>query len=686
MKMKKQTTRVLLSFIVLVVSLMAFHAKVSAAVVGTSVADGVDYSPVYNYEYYIQHNPDVAKAYNGDDVATLKHFIEYGMGEGRQASASFDEQSYYFEYPDLRRAYGTNRKDYYLHYINYGKNEGRKATGVTQLVGTTFADGVDYSSVYNYEYYRQHNPDVANAYKDNDVDVKTLNHFIEYGMGEGRQASESFDEQSYYFEYPDLRRAYGVNDKKAYYLHYINYGKSEGRKATGVTQLVGTTFANGVDYSSVYNYEYYIQHNPDVAKAYNGDDVATLNHFIEYGMGEGRQASESFDEQSYYFEYPDLRRAYGVNDKKAYYLHYINYGKSEGRKATGVTQLVATTIADGVDYSPVYNYEYYRQHNPDVANAYKDNDVDVDVKTLNHFIEYGMTEGRLASDDFNVGYYRANYPDLQQAYGSNTSMYYLDYLHHGKAEERNGKSLWPDFTGWCTVRTDTYYYNQGTCYTGLHKIDGKEYFFSDSGILLSSGNGIDVSEHQGAIDWQKVKNGGISFAIIRIGIGSDGDPTQDDSTAAYNISECERLGIPYGVYLYSYALDDNEARSEVSHILRMLGGKHPPLGVYLDVEDTTYYNKYGHDPFSDFRSELNRICQIEMDTLKSAGYGGQTGIYTNLNYLRNVLESSLFTDNKLWLAQYYSSNSSPCVIWQYTSTGTVAGISGNVDLDIFFTN
>ena len=678
--MKKQTTRFLLSFIVLVVSLMALHAKASAAIVGTSVADGVDYSPVYNYEYYIQNNPDVARKFNGDDVATLNHFIEYGMNEGRQASASFDVHSYYLEYPDLRQAYGSDTKAYYLHYVNYGENERRKATGVTQLVGTTVVDGVDYSAVYDYEYYQKNNPDVARKF--NGDDVATLNYFIEYGMSEGCQASASFDVHSYYLEYPDLRQAYG-SDMKAYYLHYVDYGKNEGRKATGVTQRVGTvTSAGGVDYSAVYDYDYYRQNNSDVAKAYNGDDVATLDHFIEYGMSEGRQASTSFDVHSYYLEYPDLRRAYR-SDLKEYYLHYMNYGKDEKRIATGVTQLVPATVSDGEDYSAVYNYQYYIQNNSDVARACNGDD----IAALDHFVEYGMSEGRQASDDFNVWYYRSNYSDLQQAYGNNMRMYYLHYVHYGKAEKRNGKNLWPDFTGWCTVRMDTYYYKNGSYCTGLQNINGKEYFFSDSGVLLSSAYGIDVSEHQskqGAINWQQVKNSGVQFAMIRVGFGSDGDPTQDDSAAAYNISECERLGIPYGVYLFSYAISDDDARSEASHILRLLGGKHPSLGVYLDVEDNDYWDKkVDFNPFT-HKDQVNRDCKIVMDTLKANGYSGQTGIYADLTMLRNVLDPNLFADNKLWLAQYYDTNSCPCAIWQYTSTGTVTGISGNVDLDILF--
>ena len=86
--------------------------------------------------------------------------------------------------------------------------------------------------------------------------------------------------------------------------------------------------------------------------------------------------------------------------------------------------------------------------------------------------------------------------------------------------------------------------------------------------------GIDVSSHQGKIDWDKVKAGGVEFAIIRCGYGSD-IKEQDDAEFERNISECARVRIPYGVYLYSYADSVEKARSEAHHTLRMLNGRKP---------------------------------------------------------------------------------------------------------------
>ena len=297
-----------------------------------TVLDGVDYAVVYDYEYYISHNADVKAAFGGDEAAVLRQFVNYGMAEGRRASANFDVTSYRNQYPDLRQAYGSNLKSYYMHYIDYGYAEGRQGTGCTELQGgITVYNGVDYAPVYNYNYYISHNADVKAAFGGDEMAV--LRQFVNYGMAEGRQAASNFDLTSYRNLHADLRHAYG-SDLKSYYMHYINYGRAEGRPATGCTEMRGyLTVLNGVDYSAVYDYNYYINHNGDLKAAYNWDEAGLLRHFVNYGMDEGRRASASFDVDYYRANYGDLRSAYG-DDLKSYYMHYIDYGKTEGRLAT----------------------------------------------------------------------------------------------------------------------------------------------------------------------------------------------------------------------------------------------------------------------------------------------------------------------------------------------------------------
>ena len=298
-----------------------------------------EYAPVFDASYYAMNNEDLKIAFGNDENALFQHFLDYGMSEGRQASAEFNVMSYRNAYADLQQAFGNDLKSYYLHYMNFGKKEGRKAAGVTTLQNpVTVYNGVNYSSVYNYNYYISKNPDVAMAFPDDDI--STLAHFVNYGMAEGRQGAQNFDVASYRNAYADLQQAFG-NDLKSYYLHYMNFGKKEGRKAAGVTTLQNpVTVYNGVNYSSVYNYNYYISKNPDVAMAFPDDDISTLAHFVNYGMAEGRQASTDFILGVYKSNYSDLRDAFG-NDNKSYYLHYIDYGKKEGRNA--VTKIGTST-------------------------------------------------------------------------------------------------------------------------------------------------------------------------------------------------------------------------------------------------------------------------------------------------------------------------------------------------------
>lgn len=394
-----------------------------------------EYSAVFDATYYADRYPDLKTAFGNDDSALLQHFIQYGMAEGRQGNSQFDVYSYKNLYPDLRAAFGNNLKSYYMHYISSGKSEGRKATGVNTLQKpiTTY-NGIDYSAVYDYNYYLKKHSDLAKIYTNDDIGL--LAHFVNCGMSEGRQAKDSFDVFSYRNQYQDLRVAFG-NNLKSYYMHYISNGKAEGRKATGVKSIQNpiTTY-NGVDYSAVYDYNFYIKKYSDLARIYTNDEVGLLAHFVNCGMAEGRQAKADFDVFSYRNQYQDLRLAFG-KDLKSYYFHYMNSGKKERRTAAGVKVLQnPVTIYNGTDYSAVYDYNYYNSKYSDLKSAFKGDDIDL----LAHFVNNGMKEGRQASKKFNVQIYKNNYMDLQQAFGNDLKPYYMHYIQNGKAEGRNAES------------------------------------------------------------------------------------------------------------------------------------------------------------------------------------------------------------------------------------------------------
>ena len=163
---------------------------------------------------------------------------------------------------------------------------------------------------------------------------------------------------------------------------------------------IGSYGVTEADYAAVYDYDYYVKNNPDVASYYGSDRRAIFEHFLKYGMKEGRASSANFDLTSYYNAYQDLRLAYGTSDLSKYYLHYVNYGQKEGRTCTGVTE-ISDYISEynGKDYSAVYDGAFYYQQYEDLREAYTKTTNELalvdDAALIRHFVNYGMKEGRL---------------------------------------------------------------------------------------------------------------------------------------------------------------------------------------------------------------------------------------------------------------------------------------------------
>lgn len=187
--------------------------------------------------------------------------------------------------------------------------------------------------------------------------------------------------------------------------------------------------------------------------------------------------------------------------------------------------------------------------------------------------------------------------------------------------------------------------------------------------------GIDVSNFQGTVDWDMVKAAGIDFAILRVG-PVYGKP---DDSFERNAAECERLSIPYGVYYYSYARSVADANKEADRTLAWLGGHHPSLPVYYDLED----NYILQDPnFS--KDKLAQIAQAFCNRMEAVGF--KSGIYANLNWLNNYLDSPSLSGYDHWVAQYnwrcnYAGSYS---FWQYSNSGNVPGVNGRCDMNYCF--
>ncbi len=187
--------------------------------------------------------------------------------------------------------------------------------------------------------------------------------------------------------------------------------------------------------------------------------------------------------------------------------------------------------------------------------------------------------------------------------------------------------------------------------------------------------GIDVSHHQGEVNWEAVKAAGIDFAVIRCGYGDD-LVSQDDRQWHRNVSECERLGIPYGVYLYSYATDTNMAASEAAHTLRLLEGHNPDLPVFYDMEENRQL-VLGV-------AGLAELARTYCDTLVAAGY--DVGVYASLNWWQYYLTDPVFENWYRWIAEWRSSctYTGRYEMWQYTDCGTISGINGVVDMNYWY--
>ena len=264
----------------------------------SNVYRGIDYSAVYDYDFYTRRYPEVYSCFGENREAVLAYFVEYGIDKGHMGSSEFDVNSYKNRYQDLRTEYGNELRSYYMHYIYTGKAELRQALGVSSLQNPiTSLDGIDYSAVYDYSYYVSNNKGISECFGEDDA--ATLKHFIDYGMDMGLVASKEFDVHSYRNLHQDLRLKYG-NELKGYYLHYIFSGKDAGRSTEKTQSLVDpvSSYA-GVDISTIYDFEYYISHNDEAAELYSNDDIGAIKHFVEKSMPSGLPGTYEYDAEEY---------------------------------------------------------------------------------------------------------------------------------------------------------------------------------------------------------------------------------------------------------------------------------------------------------------------------------------------------------------------------------------------------
>lgn len=209
------------------------------------------------------------------------------------------------------------------------------------------------------------------------------------------------------------------------------------------------------------------------------------------------------------------------------------------------------------------------------------------------------------------------------------------------------------------------------------KIEGG-YQSNDGNVVNAVKRGMDVSYWQGLINWERVKADDIDFAILRCGYVKTLGRPQVDQQWKRNAQECERLGIPYGVYIYSYAKTVEAAKAEADHVINTLKGFSPTYPVYFDLEEKSLESTSN-------RMLLANMASAFCDKIAAAGY--TPGIYANTNWWNNYLTDPVFDQWERWVAQYNSKCSytrGSYRLWQCSASGKVDGIVGNVDLDLEF--
>ena len=243
------------------------------------------------------------------------------------------------------------------------------------------------------------------------------------------------------------------------------------------------------------------------------------------------------------------------------------------------------------------------------------------------------------------------------------------------------------YTGWNTIDGALYYFDaNGKAVTGEQVIRGVIYEFDADG-KLSNGNsvfGIDVSSHNGSIDWNAVAQSGVEYVIIRCGYRGYGSGVLvEDSRYRTNIKGALNAGLKVGVYFFSQALDEIEAVEEASMVLNAISGYQITFPIFLDVEYSNTSKNGRADGLS--VSQRTAVCNAFCKTITNAGY--RAGVYANKDWLYNHIDTSQFSSStKIWLAQYAKTPnySGRYEMWQYSCTGSISGIKGNVDLNMSY--
>ncbi|MEG1437306.1 MAG: GH25 family lysozyme [Oscillospiraceae bacterium] len=242
------------------------------------------------------------------------------------------------------------------------------------------------------------------------------------------------------------------------------------------------------------------------------------------------------------------------------------------------------------------------------------------------------------------------------------------------------------YTGWQTIDKKTYYYDKNGSYvTGNQIINGAKYSFSNEGVLAPGFGvlGIDVSKYQGNIDWKAVKSSGVQFAIVRAGFRGYGSGVLvEDAKFKSNMKGALAAGLDVGIYYFSQAINEVEAVEEASLCVQLAKAYKVKYPIFIDTETSGGNGSGRADTLT--TQQRTAVCRAFCETVQSKGY--KTGIYTSKSWFEKKLDMTQLGQYLVWLAQWTSTPTykGKYDVWQYTSKGQVAGISGNVDMNLSY--
>ena len=245
----------------------------------------------------------------------------------------------------------------------------------------------------------------------------------------------------------------------------------------------------------------------------------------------------------------------------------------------------------------------------------------------------------------------------------------------------------PVYSGWRTTGGKTYYYSSTTHepVTGIQSIDDKLYYFDADGVLQKGKTfGVDVSKYQKNIDWEQIKKAGVSFVIVRIGYrgyGASGALVLDPMFEEH-FTNVKNAGLKVGVYFFSQATTEEEAKEEAFACAYVLNGRKLDYPIFFDTEASGASGGSGR---ADGLGVADRTkCAVAFcEEVKANGY--KPGVYASTLWYRNRVDLSSLTKYTIWNAHYgVASSPIDCALWQGTCTARLPGYKGDLDVNISY--